>query len=201
MVKVIYGHSANHFKQLKVAGDFSGWEIKPMVKNSEFWEYSFRKGSLPPEAKVIHFKFIDDNGVWFADDDYPKETDSHNNENNVRILTEEELQELGEDVSSKEPSYDVGDEGPARPAATPRIIEPGEKPYENAFEDESNNLNQELDDSTVIVNHSDAQEAHERPGTSGTIRSQAPEVSDQYKTILARIIAFFTNFFRSWFSH
>ncbi|CAR29417.1 hypothetical protein ZYGR_0AD00990 [Zygosaccharomyces rouxii] len=197
MVKVIYGHSADHFKELKVAGDFSQWEIKPMLKNSEFWEYNFYKGSLPPEAKALHFKFIDDNGIWFTDNDYAKETDANNNENNVRILTAEEIGELGGDddemEEAGESSYDINDEGPVRPAPTPTARELKE-PNESG----------ELDESTVIVNHADVQEVNrdgERPETSGTVYSQGREVTDQYKTILARIIAFFTNLFRSWFSH
>ncbi|CDH17929.1 uncharacterized protein ZBAI_09717 [Zygosaccharomyces bailii ISA1307] len=200
MVKIIYGHSADHFKQLKVAGDFTSWGIKPMKKNAEFWEYTFQKGNLAQDAKVIHFKFIDDNGVWFTDDDYAKETDSNNNENNVRILTREELEELGEVVPSKEQSYDMGDEGPVRPAPTPRIDDGGATPAEHESEGKSRNASQELGESTVIVNHSDAQEAENRPGTSGTVYSQAPEAT-QYKTVLARVIAFFSNLFRSWFSH
>lgn len=197
MVKIIYGHSTDNFQELKVAGDFSQWEIKPMAKYSEFWEYNFYKGSLPPEAKVVHFKFIDDNGTWFTDDDYAKETDANNNENNVRILTLAEINELGGGTETsdeaREPSYDINDEGPVRPAPSP-----------NANEPKDPNEGGELGESTVIVNHSDAQEGNgngERPETSGTIYSQGPEVTDQYKTILARIIAFFTNLFRSWFSH
>ncbi|GCF01606.1 hypothetical protein ZYGM_000057 [Zygosaccharomyces mellis] len=197
MVKVIYGHSAEHFQVLKVAGDFSQWEIKPMTKNSEFWEYNFYKGSLPGDSKVIHFKFVDDNGSWFTDNDYAKETDANNNENNVRILTPEEIEELGggndEIEEARQSAYDVNDEGPVRPAPSPTARELKEH----------NEGGGELDEPTVIVNHGDAQESSdhgERPGTSGTVYSQNPEVSDHYKTILARIIAFFTNLFRSWFN-
>lgn len=196
MPKIIYGHSTDHFEALKVAGDFSKWEIEPMTKKSEFWEYTFYKGSLPAETKIIHFKFIDDNGIWFTDDNYAKETDANNNENNVRILTPEEIKELGgntEEVKkSGEPSYEVDDEGPVRPAPSPSAQ--GLR--------EHNESGGEIDESTVIVNHVDAQEGthdRERPDTSGTVYSQDPEVSDQYKTILARIIAFFTNLFHSWF--
>ncbi|GAV55709.1 hypothetical protein ZYGR_0AY01010 [Zygosaccharomyces rouxii] len=196
MVKVIYGHSADHFQALKVAGDFSQWEIKPMTKSSEFWEYNFYKGSLPADSKVIHFKFIDDNGTWFTDNDYAKETDANNNENNVRVLTPEEIEELGGDddeiEEAGESSYDINDEGPVRPAPSP-----------TARELKDHNEGGDLGESAVIVNHVDAQEGSgngERPETSGTVYSQGHEVTDQYKTILARIIAFFTNLFRSWFS-
>lgn len=86
MVSIIYSHAGDKFKELKIAGGFNKWEVVPMKWNAtkDQWEYELK--NIPQDIKKIHFKFIDDSGNWFTDNNYAKEIDEHNNENNVKML-------------------------------------------------------------------------------------------------------------------
>lgn len=68
---------------LQVALDIESWAIKPMTYNESEgqWEYVVDTGDK--EVEKVHFKFIDGNGTWFTDNDFPKEFDDIGNENNV----------------------------------------------------------------------------------------------------------------------
>lgn len=224
MTKIIYGHSGDSLHNLKIAGDFSNWEALPMVKNpkSGLWEFSVNVNKLPKDATKVHFKFIDDSGTWFTNEDYEKEIDEHSNENNVEILKREEEAEAGREESDtndddKEQSYVVDDEGPLTPipslkgGATDKSDLKLDEEVEQMFNKSPKRDVAEQDDepvggSAVLVSHSDAEDTanttteQERPNTSGTVYSSRGNDPEQYKNILARIIAFFTNLFHSWFS-
>ena len=94
MVTIVFDHPAEDFPELKIAGEFTNWEGVPMKINTSSgkWEYKFDESSVTKhnDKDKVHFKFIDQNGNWFADDEYPKEVDEHSNENNVATLNNEE---------------------------------------------------------------------------------------------------------------
>lgn len=199
MMKIIYGHSPDSFNNLKIAGDFSDWKPLSMVKNRQdgLWEYVIDAGKLPPDTGKVHFKFIDDNGTWFTDEDYPKEVDEHSNENNVKLLTgKDEVEEA-----------DVDFEGPESPV--PSLKAPSEKKSVSAAKKPSGQRKDDKEESVggsaVLVNHSDAEEERQvvensqKPETAGTALSGRENDPQRYKDVLARIIAFFTDLFRSWF--
>lgn len=195
LAKIIYGHHADSFQNLKIAGDFSDWEPLSMErsKDGDLWEYTIDLTKLPSGTEKVHFKFIDDNGNWFTDEDYAKELDSSSNENNVRLFTEEELG--GKD-------FEIDDEGPVSPAPS---LEGdfSENYYEPAKMPESRERDESVGGSAVIVNHSDVEDEGTRdlqsPETAETALSNRDQNPGQYKDVLARIVAFFTNLFRSWF--
>lgn len=92
-MKIVYAHSENVFQNLQVAGNFTSWEVKPMHKDmkTNFWEFDIDlKNLVNGDVDKIVFKFVDDNGNWFTDDNFAKETDTHNNENNVKLLTRDD---------------------------------------------------------------------------------------------------------------
>ncbi|QHS76554.1 Uip4p [Saccharomyces paradoxus] len=94
MVTIVFDHPAEDFPDLKIAGEFTDWEGVPMKINTDSgkWEYEFDESSTTKhnDKDKVHFKFIDQNGNWFADDEYPKEIDEHSNENNVATLSNNE---------------------------------------------------------------------------------------------------------------
>ncbi|CAI4052945.1 Uip4p SKDI_16G0920 [Saccharomyces kudriavzevii IFO 1802] len=94
MVTIVFDHPADDFPDLKIAGEFTNWEGVPMEINVDTgkWEYRFHDSSITKydDKDKVHFKFIDQNGNWFADDEYPKEVDEHSNENNVATLDNSE---------------------------------------------------------------------------------------------------------------
>ena len=87
MVTIVFPHPAEDFPDLKIAGKFTDWKGVPMSINAETgqWEYKIDESSIAKhnDKDKVHFKFIDHNGNWFADDEYAKEIDEHSNENNV----------------------------------------------------------------------------------------------------------------------
>lgn len=98
MSKIIFKHSGNGASALKVAGDFTDWAIVPMgyQDDSKQWEYNLDTEKLKSFAIgdnefKIHFKFIDEDGNWFTDDNFAKEIDDRGNENNVLYLDKREL--------------------------------------------------------------------------------------------------------------
>lgn len=198
MAKIIYGHSSDDYQNLKIAGDFSGWEPLPMGRNSitHLWEHKVDFSKLPNGTEKVHFKFIDDNGNWFTDEDYPKEVDASSNENNVKLFTKEEIGE-------EDPAFEMDDEGPESPA--PSLKTGSENPSGATKPADIRDRDESVGGSAVLVNHSDAEDDEEdvqdvrnseNDETALTSRDHNP---DQYKDVLARIIAFFTNLFRSWF--
>ncbi|QLL30342.1 hypothetical protein HG536_0A01590 [Torulaspora globosa] len=213
-MKIIYCHSPDNFQNLQIAGDFSDWKPLSMVKNGKdgLWEYVIDSRKLPPDTGKVHFKFIDDNGVWFTDDDYPKEVDEHSNENNVKMLTADER----DDKIDMNEGIPVDFEGPGSPApsleaeseekkgAAKRIATPN-GPKSSRSKSAVEDKDESVGGSAVVVNHSDAEderqvaESSERPDTSGTALTGRENNPEQYRDVLARIIAFFTNLFRSWF--
>lgn len=209
MVKIIYAHPTNAFQNLKIAGDFSKWNAIPMHKKSgnsgaeDTWEVSVDLKNLPDNAKAIHFKFIDDSGSWFTDDNYPKEVDGNSNENNVKVIAENEALNSAEEESVKE---SLMDDGPASPVPSLNNPEGNIKHAESESEAASPEEDEEsVGGPAVVVNHSDAEEAgaatnEDLPKSSGTVYSTNGHNPEHYKDILARIIAFFTNLFRNWFS-
>lgn len=222
MTTIIYGHSGDNFNNLQIAGDFSNWEALPMVKNPKngLWEYSVNVEKLPKDAIKVHFKFIDDSGTWFTNEDYGKEIDEHSNENNVELLNrkkETEPEELDTNDDDKEQSYVVDDEGPLTPipslknGASDKSDLKLDEEVEQMFNkspktDVAEEDEEPVGGSAVLVSHSDAEDTgnstteQERANTSGTVYSNRGNDPEQYKNILARIIAFFTNLFHSWFS-
>lgn len=212
-MKIIYCHSPDSFQHLQIAGDFSDWEPMSMVKNVEdgLWEYVIDTRKLDPDAGKVHFKFIDDNGVWFTDDDYPKEVDEHSNENNVKLLTADER----DDKIYPNEEIDMDFEGPESPAPSleaesevkksARNVETPDGPTSSTSRSPAEDKDESVGGSAVVVNRSDAEEerqvaeSSERPDTSGSALTGRENNPEQYRDVLARIIAFFTNLFRSWF--
>ncbi|CAI4052650.1 hypothetical protein N7582_005527 [Saccharomyces uvarum] len=126
MVTIVFDHPADDFPDLKIAGEFTNWEGMPMEINDDSgkWEYTFDESSTTKHDDKVHFKFIDHNGNWFADDEYPKEIDEHSNENNVTTLeskeddTNEEKENKEDDKDTKEEENNeqgLYDEGPETP--------------------------------------------------------------------------------------
>ncbi|QID88252.1 hypothetical protein GRS66_010961 [Saccharomyces pastorianus] len=117
MVTIVFDHPADDFPDLKIAGEFTKWEGVPMEINDDSgkWEYTFDKSSTTKYEDKVHFKFIDHNGNWFADDEYPKEIDEHSNENNVTTLknkendTNEERENEEEDNDAEEKENEEDD--------------------------------------------------------------------------------------------
>ncbi|QLQ77908.1 hypothetical protein HG537_0A01550 [Torulaspora globosa] len=209
-MKILYCHSPDSFQNLQIAGDFSDWKPLSMVKNVEsgLWEYVIDSKKLAPDTRKVHFKFIDDNGVWFTDDDYPKEVDEHSNENNVKFLTADERDD--KIYTNEEVNLDF--EGPESPAPSleaqseeQKGVETPNWPRSSASKKAVEDKDESVGGSAVVVNHSDAEderqiaESSERPDTNGTAITGRENNPEQYKDVLARIIAFFTNLFRSWF--
>lgn len=200
-MKIIYGHSADSFEKLKIAGDFSDWKPLSMVRNGEGrWEYVLDPTTLPPDTGKVHFKFIDDNGVWFTDEDYPKEVDEHSNENNVKLLSVAQEPEDVTDSDDDDELVDMDYEGPQSPVPSLKAQE-----KQNTARSAAEDKDESVGGSAVLVSHSDAEDdrqvapGSERPTTGETALSGRENNPDQYKDVLARIIAFFTNLFRSWF--
>lgn len=156
---------------------------------SGLWEYTVNLSKLPSGSKKVHFKFIDDNGNWFTDEDYAKEVDEHSNENNVKVFSEDEL-------TGEESEFDVDDEGPESPAPTLEADD-SDSFYEPTRTPEIREVGESVGGSAVIVNHSDAED--DESETDETNENALTTGETPYKDVLARIIAFFTNLFRSWF--
>ncbi|EJS41474.1 uip4p [Saccharomyces arboricola H-6] len=128
MITIVFDHPADGFPDLKIAGEFTDWKGVPMKINADSgkWEYGLDESSLAKheDKNKVHFKFIDQNGNWFADDEYPKEIDEHSNENNVATLEDnkdegsakevkDEVDEsTNEDTNNEQELYD---EGPGTP--------------------------------------------------------------------------------------
>ncbi|QLG75070.1 hypothetical protein HG535_0H03970 [Zygotorulaspora mrakii] len=224
MVKIIYKHSGRNFQNLRIAGDFTDWKALPMVKKLEVgacedsWEVSVDATRLPKGASKIHFKFIDDDGIWFTDDNYAKEVDESSNENNVKFITENETNKSETDPDNEYPTK-IADDGPKSPAPslqeslqqevteTPRQVESENAPNQ-VLSSEPEDDPESVGEPAILVNHSDAEEiankhAHdeeEPPTSSGTVYTNKGQTPEQYKNFLAKIIAFFTNLFHNWFN-
>lgn len=97
MVTIIYDHPISTFHILNIAGDFNEWVIVPMTKSQQKgrWEYRLSDEVIHREKRnKIHFKFIDPDGNWFTDNNYPKELDNEGNENNVKLLSGKEFESM-----------------------------------------------------------------------------------------------------------
>ncbi|CCF56976.1 hypothetical protein KAFR_0B06790 [Kazachstania africana CBS 2517] len=105
MSEIVYSQKESSFANLRIAGDFTNWEIKSMEKRSDgdvdtdTWVYPIEESFLKSKShddkqKIpICFKFIDDNGNWFTVDAFEKDRDEHNNVNNVKTIDLDEIAE------------------------------------------------------------------------------------------------------------
>ncbi|EDO19421.1 hypothetical protein Kpol_1002p68 [Vanderwaltozyma polyspora DSM 70294] len=218
MFKILYDHPSRKFNQLNIAGDFTGWKITPMKKdpkNQDRWEIQINEADLPQGINKVHFKFIDDNGNWFTDEEYPKEVDEHDNENNVKMLIKEKEKESGNNSISNEGDTvideELDDEGPVSPAPSLNANNTTSTNYNdddgNDTEIQKNVLEKESvqddDDSNNSKNLEDSPDIDEStatpPASSDSNAVIKNEETDAYRGILATIIAFFARLFSAPF--
>ena len=206
MVKILFSDPTKKFKQLNVAGDFSDWQIMPMVENVTnpgTWEFELTENMMPDGRTKVHFKFIDHESNWFTDEDYPKEIDEHDNENNVKMLHDvngdEAISLLEEKVETARyedlSGCEDGQLSPV-PSLVANETESNTVPVENVTKEE------ELQNDNCKGGESSSEDATDStispPNSSSHAVTEKPPVDD-YQGILATIIAFFTNLFRSTF--
>ncbi|SCU99151.1 LANO_0F00958g1_1 [Lachancea nothofagi CBS 11611] len=220
MSKIVFKHQQADIGSLSVAGNFSQWAIQPMVFNAaeKQWEFQIVPQMLAnlktqenSSGVVTYFKFIDDKGVWFTDDNFAKEIDEHGNENNALYLKMDE-QKLSSGDKNELEAVEFGDpqkvseddqQGPASPDPTPVI--PGSMSPLATYSEESPVM---INDSDLEENYHETQDqSHDqdhnkvdgsRHGSADTEVSVTRD-PNEYKNFLHSIIYFFRSLFYRWF--
>lgn len=206
MSKIVFKHPASDETSLSVAGNFSQWNIIPMVHNTtqNQWEYQITDADLQNCSESggqirIYFKFIDGNSDWFTDENFAKEIDEHGNENNVMYLdcsSTEKITKNNVDLEDRAIPNESEQEGPPSPDPTPLpagkdkndeeppvvISKSDVEGYEEAVNQDQLNKNADSD----------------RPNSADTNISKVAN-STGYKGLLQSIISFFRNLFYGWF--
>lgn len=173
---------------LKVALDLESWKIQPMEYNEDLsqWEYTPELGGK--QVEKIHFKFIDADGTWFTDIDFPKEFDSDGNENNVVYAKENglELDEFAED--SKDQDSESQESTPKQSSADESKKVLAEEPSAASVEQPN------------TPGSATADVTEDRPQTSDTTLTQRSDNVVEYSSLLDRVVHFLKRFIKKWFS-
>ncbi|CEP64764.1 Uip4p LALA0_S13e02476g [Lachancea lanzarotensis] len=227
---IVFKHHSTGPISISVAGNFTKWEIEPMVFNDteKQWEYEIDEKALqdcPHRNGKTHtfFKFVDANGTWFTDDNFAKEIDEHGNENNAlylpvapvagtSVLANREPQQQQD--AERVDNFNDGEheeeteriETPISPNPTPAIPLPGN------FDVGTSMPVAQHEESPVLINESDLEEQFhetEDQGTRSVVRNNQADSSldasanknpKEYKNFLNSIILFFRSLFYRWFS-
>ncbi|SCU84274.1 LADA_0D00804g1_1 [Lachancea dasiensis] len=233
MNTIVFKHSQTKLSSLSIAGNFTQWDIKPMVFNDQDqqWEFQLDQDLLAKcEVKggkaVTLFKFIDDSGTWFTDDNFAKESDEVGNENNAMYMTLEEMapQQQEESVlgggegGGVETSVGVADEEvydengddydeeeligrenePSSPDPTPmNPVASQETPVVINESDLEDNYH-ETQEQSLEQNRYDGPVSRSRQGSAETDVSTKGDPKD-YNNLLHSIIFFFRSLFYRWF--
>lgn len=204
--KIVFKHQQAGLESLSIAGNFTEWEIKPMILNEvdHQWEFEVNNTMLAHCDKqngkaATYFKFIDAGGVWFTDDNFAKEVDEHGNENNAMYL------DVGGDL--KDDSLPSGDERNCAEVAesAPTTPEPTPKLNNNT------KFSPRREESPVVINESDLEENYHETvdqdqraverSRNGSADNSVSTTRDptEYRNFLQGIIFFFKSLFCRWF--
>lgn len=207
MSKIVFKHQQAGLGSLSLAGNFTKWEIKPMVFNGDEaqWEFEIEPEmlencELQDGKAVTFFKFVDERGDWFTDDNFAKEADENGNENNALYLQVDgdaarsenqpsEVEHQTEGDQEAEPS--TPDPTPVVQMKTPRANEREESPVMITESD--------LEEDFHDTNNQDQGELTETRNHSADTSVSATQNPAEYKNFLQSIVFFFKNLFRRWF--
>ncbi|CAG99900.1 Uip4p [Kluyveromyces lactis] len=198
---------------LNVALDLEKWTVKPMIYNVAEKQWEYTPDLEDKEVEKIHFKFVDSNGTWFADNDFPKEFDNIGNENNVIYVN-------GKGLEFKNYVNDIKNDADS-PASTPKNARFA-SPREQKPEETTNSVKKEVpvdegvqavetkkdtegsaDKAEAIPAQEQLQEPQneqERPTTSDTAVTHRSDSVVEYSTFLDRIMLFLRRFIKKWFT-
>ncbi|CUS23217.1 LAQU0S08e04720g1_1 [Lachancea quebecensis] len=207
MSKIVFKHQQAGLGSLSVAGNFTKWEIKPMVYNKDEgqWEFEvepkmFENCELLDGKVVTFFKFIDERGEWFTDDNFAKEADENGNENNALYL------QVGGDATGSE-NQPSGAEQEVAEGQETESVTPDPTPVVQA----RTSMTNDREESPVMITESDLEEDfhdtnNEDHGELTEARNHSADTSvsathnpTEYKNFLQSIVFFFKNLFRRWF--
>ncbi|CDO94924.1 unnamed protein product [Kluyveromyces dobzhanskii CBS 2104] len=200
---------------LSVALDLESWSPQPMVFNDSQKQWEYAPDLKGREVEKIHFKFIDKDGTWFADNNFPKEFDDSGNENNVLYANETGL-ELKDYVSG------LKNEDAGSPSNTPKtdslVTSKGEHEQKPISEVAKSKITEEDETSaskdaggdeltdkpkSTVDNeqpHEILGDDDERPNTADTAVTHRSDGIVEYSTFLDRIMVFLKRFIKKWFS-
>ncbi|SCU84242.1 LAME_0C08768g1_1 [Lachancea meyersii CBS 8951] len=227
MNKIVFKHFSSGPASIKIAGNFTKWEIKEMDFNDqeEQWEFDIDQEALRgcPDHNgkaVAYFKFVDGNGVWFTDNNFAKEIDGQGNENNAMYLSfrpendsslkaqqKQQQQQEERDRKFEEKEREEEAKLPESPNSTPKVPLATKAPRI-----ETPSLTAQREESPVLINESDFDEQYhetEDQDHKAVVRSElnTPELEassnndpKQYKNFLQSMIFFFRSLFYRWFS-
>ncbi|SCU88432.1 LAMI_0D10066g1_1 [Lachancea mirantina] len=195
MVTVVFKHQSSNASSLSIAGNFTGWNIVPMIKNDakKQWEYEIAKESLEKfsatdQKPKLFFKFVENGSNWFTDENFAKETDANGNVNNVLVISSED-----EDDNRCEQDRDVESEFSENEVTPP--------PTKSRTEQ----------DSPVMVSDSDVESYRDATTRQGETEDESDDSvkgsrdlttgtqPSNYTHFLHRVIVFFKNLFYGWF--